>query len=84
MCEYCEGKEDISNKIFEDGLKFSDYMVRVWIDKVFDNEVLLVSPVEYENGERKQYMRYTFYINYCPMCGRKLVKDGRNKAEKEE
>lgn len=77
MCEYCEGKEDISNKIFEDGSKFSDYMVRVWIDKVFDNEVLLVSPVEYENGERKQYMRYTFYINYCPMCGRKLVEDGR-------
>ena len=23
-------------------------------------------------------------INYCPMCGRKLAEDGRNKAEKEE
>ena len=23
-------------------------------------------------------------INFCPMCGRKLAEDGRNKVEKEE
>lgn len=26
----------------------------------------------------------TIKINYCPMCGRKLAEDGRNKVEKEE
>ena len=77
MCKYCEGKEDISNKVFEDGSKFSDYMVRVWIDEVFNEKVLLVSPVDYEDGKRKQYMKYTFYINYCPMCGRNLGDDKR-------
>lgn len=71
-CLFCSGKEDISNKVFEDGSKFSDYMVRVWIDNIFNEKMLLVSPVEYEKGKRKQYMRYSFNINYCPMCGRKL------------
>lgn len=75
MSKFCEGKEDISNKTFEDGSKFSDYMVKVWIDKIFNEEKLLESPAEYENGERKQYMRYVFDINYCPMCGRKLGDD---------
>lgn len=72
-CEFCEGNEDISNKTFEDGSKFSDCMVRVWIEEVFNQKTLLVSPVEYRNGKREQYMRYCFDINYCPMCGRKLV-----------
>lgn len=72
MCEYCEGKEDISNRVFEDGSKFSDYMVRVNIENIFDNKMLIVRPVEYHNGKKEQKMKYTFYINYCPMCGRKL------------
>lgn len=72
MCKYCEGKEDISNRIFEDGSKFSDYIIKVNIEKVFDEKMLIVRPVEYENGERKQRMKYVFNINYCPMCGRKL------------
>lgn len=72
MCEYCEGKEDISNKIFEDGSKFSDYMVKVNIEDIFNKKALIVRPVEYHNGKREQYMNYVFDINYCPMCGRQL------------
>lgn len=72
MCKYCEGKEDISNRVFEDGSKFSDYMVRINIENVFNEKMLVVRPVEYENGERKQFMKYTFYIRFCPMCGRNL------------
>ena len=72
MCKYCEGKEDISNRVFEDGSKFSDYMVRINIENVFNEKMLVVRPVEYENGERKQFMKYRFYIRFCPMCGRKL------------
>lgn len=75
MCKYCEGKEDISNRVFEDGSKFSDYMVKVNIEKVFNKKMLIVKPVEYINGEKRQVMRYTFNINYCPMCGRKLIKE---------
>lgn len=72
MCKYCEGKEDISNRVFEDGSKFSDYMVKVNIEKVFNEKMLIVKPVEYINGEKRQVMRYTFNINYCPKCGRNL------------
>lgn len=72
MCEYCEGKEDISNRVFEDGSKFSDYMVRINIENVFNEKMLVVRPVEYENGERKQFMKYTFYIRFCPMCRQKV------------
>ena len=80
MCEYCKGKEDISNRKFEDGSRFSDYMVRVWIDDVFNEKMLIVSPVEYESGYRKQYMRYAFNIIYCPMCRKEA---GRVKTEQE-
>ncbi len=75
MCEYCNGNKDISDKLYEDGSKFSDYVCKVWIDnsKIFGT-ALNVSPVEYYNGKREQYNIYSFYINYCPMCGRKLTK----------
>lgn len=75
MCEYCEGKEDISNRTFEDGSKFSDYIVKVYIGNIFNEKQLIVSPVEYRNGERQQYMKYSFNITYCPMCGRKLKEE---------
>ena len=72
MCEYCKGKRDISDKKFSDGSKFSDYMVKVNIEKVFNQKMLIVRPVEYHNGKREQVMKYTFYINYCPMCRKKV------------
>lgn len=73
MCKYCSGREDISDKIFEDGSKYSDYCCRVWIDnsEIFGT-VLNVAPVEYHNGKREQHNIHAFYIKYCPKCGRKL------------
>ena len=72
MCEYCEGKEDISNKEFEDGSKFSDYICKVNIENIFNEKMLIVRPVKYENGKRLQYEKYCFNINYCPMCRKKI------------
>ena len=65
MCEYCEGKEDISNKIFEDGSKFSDTKCKVFIelDEFFKC---------YCNGEKYQFKEYAFPINYCPMCRKEI------------
>lgn len=76
-CQYCTSQEDISNKIYEDGSKYSDYIVKVLIQKTLYGECLVVSPVVYHNGEREQYMRHCFTINYCPMCGRNLNKKNR-------
>lgn len=71
-CEYCTGKEDISNKVYKDGSKYSDYVVKVAIEENLYGKCLVVSPVEYHNGKKEQYKHHCFPINYCPMCGRKL------------
>ena len=74
MCKYCEGKEDISDRIFSDGSKFSDSIcrVRIYKSEIFGN-VLEVTPVMYENGKKYNHLNHDFNINYCPMCGKKLV-----------
>lgn len=56
MCEYCEEKEDISDRIFEDGSKFSDYICKVAIEKIFNKKMLCVSPVEYEQEKENMIL----------------------------
>lgn len=74
MCKYCEGKEDISDKVYEDGSRYSDSIcrVRIYKSEIYGN-VLEVTPVMYENGKKYNYLNHGFNINYCPMCGKKLV-----------
>lgn len=74
MCKYCEGKEDISNKTFSDGSTYSDSIceVRIYKNEIYGN-VLEVTPVKYENGKKYNYIHHDFNVNYCPMCGKKLV-----------
>lgn len=75
MCKYCDGKEDISNKKFEDGSTYSDYIMQVNIknDLVFKWS-LVVAPIEYKNGKKIKNKYHHFKINFCPMCGKKLDK----------
>ena len=48
MCKYCEGKEDISDRIFSDGSKFSDSICRVRIYKSpFFGFSLGIKPIKY-------------------------------------
>ena len=61
MCEFCDGKE----KRIENGFTYGNaYITQNLLNKsyslYYDN-----SGDEYGEGE--------FEINYCPMCGRKLV-----------
>lgn len=72
-CKFCAGKEDISNKKWEDGSTYSDYICKVFIEEdLIYGWCLKVRPVKYKNGERIANETHCFYINYCPMCGRKL------------
>ena len=72
-CDYCNGKKDISDKIFADGSTYSDYICKVFIEKnLIYGWCLNVRPVKYKNGERTANETHCFYINYCPMCGKKL------------
>lgn len=74
MCKYCEGKEDISDRVFSDGSKFSDSICRVRIYKSPIFGVSLgIKPINYKNGKKIDYIEYNFLIKFCPMCGRKLV-----------
>lgn len=75
MCKFCEGKEDISNKKFEDGSTYSDCIMQVNIkNDLFFKWSLVVAPVEYKNGKATKNQHHHFKINYCPMCGEKLDK----------
>jgi hypothetical protein len=75
-CKYCNGKEDISNKVFEDGSTYSDTNCKVYIQKdlIYD-WCLKVAPVRYRHGEKFQGIHHCFQIKFCPMCGRKLSDD---------
>lgn len=72
MCKYCEGKSDISDKTYSDGSTYSDCVCRVVIEKTLYGNALVVTPVEYKNGEKQKMFSHVFSINYCPKCGRKL------------
>lgn len=74
MCKFCEGKEDISNKIFEDGSTYSDTNCKVYIQNdLIYGWCLKVAPVEYRQGKKFQNIHHSFEIEYCPKCGKKLI-----------
>lgn len=77
MCKFCEGKEDISNKRFEDGSTYSDHIMQVNIkNDLFFKWSLVVAPVKYRDGKATKNERHYFSINYCPKCGKKLDNKG--------
>lgn len=77
MCQYCEKKAN--NKKIKD----IDNDKKDFAQVVFLREPNLY--IELDAVDNDGYKACDFFkINYCPMCGRKLVEDGRNKDEKED
>lgn len=73
MCEYCEKKKDLVNS-YELSKKNDNYH---GIDASIDGNIVYItaSADVYEPGG---YEEITFRINYCPMCGRKIVEEQDN------
>ena len=62
MCEFCDGKE----KRIENGFTYGNaYITKNRLNKSYS--------LNYDNSG-DEYGEGEFEINYCPMCGRKLVK----------
>ena len=61
MCEFCDGKE----KRIENGFTYGNaYITKNLLNKSYS--------LNYDNSG-DEYGEGEFEINYCPMCGRKLV-----------
>lgn len=60
MCEYCEGDKFILEDRYERGAASFKWM------SLHSNGLLVF------NTDGNEYERGEVYINYCPMCGRKL------------
>lgn len=76
MCKYCEG--DIWDRETLESNNGIEYTIG-------DKELLLACWTPAFDGYNAECQwESEIPINYCPMCGRKLVEDGRNKAEKED
>lgn len=82
MCEYCENGKHLNDKVYSDGTKFDDYYSN-YIEHKEGLGPCLVSEIKrkaFHNWyglPEEVYERFATSwgvdINYCPMCGRKLV-----------
>ena len=80
MCEYCEGKKPLTDKVYDDGTKFDDYCsTRVEYLEGYPtlvNEIKRAAFHNYYGLPEEVYQglahSWSIEINYCPICGRKL------------
>lgn len=73
MCRYCEKK--INNKKIKDIDNEEETHMEIIQQKLSFGPMLYVEIAgEDEDGYKPSQF---FQINYCPMCGRKLEKDGK-------
>ena len=63
MCEYCEGDKFILEDRYENGARSFKWM------SLHSNGLLVF------NTDGNEYERGEVYINYCPMCSRKLTEE---------
>ena len=82
MCDYCECKKPLTDKVYEDGSKFDDRLsVRI---EYLGSIPIIVSEYKKKNfnwpfckltEEQKDFLakKWAVSINCCPMCGKKLV-----------
>ena len=83
MCDYCEGKKPLTDKIYDDGTKFDDRLsTRI---EYLGKMPILTSEYKEKNfhwpfcnkltNEQKQFLAQTWgvEITYCPICGKKLI-----------
>lgn len=83
MCEYCEGKTPLTDKVWDDGTKFDDMQGNSI--EYFGKVPMLISYIrekyfscfKYLTTDHIQLMtsRWAVPINYCPACGKKLSED---------
>lgn len=85
MCEYCSGKQPLTDKTYDDGSKFDDRL-STRIEKLGKVPVI-VSEYKKKNfhwpfcrnltEEQKEFLseKWAVKIKFCPMCGEKLYED---------
>ena len=81
MCEYCEGKKPLTDKVYGDGTKFDDYY-STRIEHLEGLNPTLVSEIKraafhnYYGLPEEVYQSFAdswaVEINYCPICGKNL------------
>lgn len=85
MCEYCEGKKPLTDKIYDDGSKFDDRLsTRI---EYMGSVPIIISEYKAKNfhwpfcrtltEEQRKVLaqRWAVEIIYCPICGEKLNKN---------
>lgn len=83
MCDYCEGKKPLTDKVYDDDSKFDDRLSTriVFIGKV----PVIMSEYKVKNfnwsfcrftKEQKEFLaqKWAVGITYCPVCGKNLIK----------
>ncbi len=82
MCDYCEGKKPLTDKIYDDGSKFDDRLsTRI---EYLGRIPMIVSEYKEENfhwsfcnltNEQKNFLakKWAVEITYCPICGKRLI-----------
>lgn len=84
MCEFCE--KDFVKRVdgYEKTKKFTERTKRIFYSRDYElnelNGMILVLDEDGENrlyfdNSSREYARGYIKINYCPICGRKLVKE---------
>lgn len=82
MCDYCEGKKPLTDKIYDDGTEFNDALsTRI---EFIGNIPVIISEYKTKNfnwpfcdvlsKEQKTLLakKWAVEIEYCPRCGKKL------------
>lgn len=85
MCEYCEGKKPLTDKIYDDGSRFDDKLsTRIEFLGVVP---MIISEYKKKNfhwifcknmtEEQKEFLskKWAVPITYCPKCGKKLYEE---------
>lgn len=68
MCEFCDGKETVKHH-------YGKFEIEKFIDQPVICCELDKCPPYANCSNKKMDLRLDMAINYCPLCGRKLVED---------
>lgn len=83
MCDYCEGRKPLTDKVYDDGSKFDDHLstkIAFW-----GNVPVIISEYKEKNfrwlfckeltKEQKRFLaqKWAVPINYCPKCGKRIA-----------
>ena len=82
MCDYCDGKKPLTDKVYDDGSRFDDRL-STRIEFLGKCPMIVAEyktpnfgwPVCKWTEEHKQILEKKWAVNivYCPVCGKKLI-----------